>query len=77
MTPILSHICPRAIALGLGSVYCHKSLAPCYNYNILIILNHAFFHTLTQFFLTLEQNVCTFYVLIPFHYVCFASTTFN
>ena len=20
-------------ALGLGSVYCHKSLAPCYNYN--------------------------------------------
>ena len=21
-------------ALGLGSVYCHKSLAPCYNYNI-------------------------------------------
>ena len=21
-------------ALGLGSVYCHKSLAPCYNYNV-------------------------------------------
>ena len=21
-------------ALGLGSVYCHKSLAPCYNYNL-------------------------------------------
>ena len=24
-------------ALGLGSVYCHKSLAPCYNYNIYIV----------------------------------------
>ena len=27
-------------ALGLGSVYCHKSLAPCCNYNIILI-----FHT--------------------------------
>ena len=23
-----------ALVLGLGSVYCHKSLAPCCNYNI-------------------------------------------
>ena len=23
-------------ALGLGSVYCHKFLAPCYNYNLLV-----------------------------------------
>ena len=26
-------------ALGLGSVYCHKSLAPCYNYNIFSALS--------------------------------------
>ena len=25
-------------ALGLGSVYCHNSLAPCYNYNKVINL---------------------------------------
>ena len=23
--------------LGLGSVYCHKSLVPCYNYNIYLL----------------------------------------
>ena len=28
-------------ALGLGSVYCHKSLAPCYNYNIDSTFEHA------------------------------------
>ena len=31
-------------ALGLGSVYCHKSLAPCYNYNI----EHTHTHTFSQ-----------------------------
>ena len=38
-------------ALGLESVYCHKSLAPCYNYNITNKLQQYKSGQIVQFFL--------------------------